>query len=71
MLKSYPARLDGTMLRWPEGAPAAAPDLPVMVVIDEATASTPNNRDRLRALIGKLAWRGDAVREQRAQRDTW
>lgn len=71
MLKSYPARLDGTMLRWLEGAPAPMPNLPVMVVVDESAARAPQSRDRLRSLIGKLAWRGDAVREQRAQRDAW
>ena len=71
MLKSYPARLDGAMLYWIDGAPATAPDQPVMVVVDESTTSASHTRYRLRDLIGKLVWRGDAVREQRAQRDAW
>ena len=71
MLKSYPARLDGAMLHWIDGAPATVPDQPVMVVVDESAASASHIRYRLRDLIGKLVWRGDAVREQRAQRDAW
>ena len=71
MLKSYPARLDGAMLHWIDGAPATAPDQPVMVVVDETAASASHTRYHLRDLIGKLVWRGDAVREQRAQRDAW
>ena len=71
MLKSYPARLDGAMLHWIDGAPATAPDQPVMVVVDESPASASHTRYRLGDLIGKLVWRGDAVREQRAQRDAW
>ena len=71
MRKSYPARLDGAMLHWIDGAPATAPDQPVMVVVDESATSASHTRYRLRDLIGKLVWRGDAVREQRAQRDAW
>lgn len=72
MLKSYPAQLDGVTLRWLDGAPARAPLKPVMVVVDESdgdTATTPTYR--LSDLLGRLTWRGDAVREQRAQRDAW
>ena len=71
MLKSYPARLDGSTLRWLEGAPAPIPDQPVMVVVEESDAGVSQARYRLGDLIGKLTWRGNAVLEQRAQRDAW
>lgn len=76
MLKSYPAHLDGVTLRWLDRAPASAPSKAVMVVIDEAdgdsTANTPAAAPyRLGDLLGKLVWRGDAVRDQRTQRDAW
>ena len=72
MLKSYPAQLDGVTLRWLERAPARAQVKPVMVVVDESdgdTAETPAYR--LSDLLGRLAWRGDAVHEQRTMRDAW
>ena len=72
MLKSYPAQLDGVTLRWLDRAPARAPVKPVMVVVDEADADTTNTPPyQLGDLLGRLTWRGDAVREQRTQRDAW
>ena len=72
MLKSYPAQLDGVTLRWLDRAPARAPVKPVVVVVDESDADTTNTpRYQLGDLLGRLAWRGDAVREQRTQRDDW
>ncbi len=72
MLKSYPAQLDGVTLRWLERAPTRTPAKPVMVVVDESDgeAATPPSY-RLGDLLGRLTWRGDAVREQRRQRDAW
>jgi hypothetical protein len=72
VLKSYPAQLDGVTLRWLDRAPARAPVKPVMVVVDEADgdAITPPSF-RLDDLVGRLAWRGDSVGEQRTQRDVW
>lgn len=74
MLKSYPAQLDGVTLRWLDRAPAHAPVKPVMVVVDEPdgdAANTPSYPPsyQLGDLLGRLTWRGDAVREQRTQRD--
>ncbi len=72
MLKSYLAQLDGVTLRWLDRAPARAPAKPVMVVVDESdgdSVSAPSYR--LGDLLGRLTWRGDAVREQRTQRDAW
>lgn len=71
MLKSYPAQLDGVTLRWLDRAPARAPVKPVMVVVDESDGEAANAPYRLHDLVGRLAWRGDAVGEQRAQRDAW
>ena len=71
MLKSYPAQLDGVTLRWLDRAPARTPLKPVMVV-DESDGETPNAPSyRLQDLVGRLIWRGDAISEQRAQRDAW
>ncbi len=70
MLKSYPAQLDGVTLRWLDRAPARAPAKPVMVVVDEPDGDAANAPSyRLSDLLGRLTWRGDAVREQRTQRD--
>jgi|GEM_PF-3081576 len=71
MLKSYPAKLDGSTLRWLEGAPAPIPDQSVMVVVEESDAGASQGRYCLGDLLGKLTWRGNAVLEQRAQRDAW
>ena len=72
MLKSYPAELDGVTLRWLDRAPARTPVKPVMVVVDEADSEAANAPSyRLQDLVGRLTWRGDAVGEQRAQRDAW
>ena len=72
MLKSYPAQLDGVTLRWLDRAPARTPLKPVMVVVDEPDGETPNAPSyRLQDLVGRLIWRGDAISEQRAQRDAW
>ena len=70
MLKSYPAQLDGVTLRWLDRAPARAPVKPVLVVVDEPDGDAANAPSyRLSDLLGRLTWRGDAVREQRTQRD--
>ena len=70
MLKSYPAQLDGVTLRSLHRAPARAPDKPVMAVVDESDDDAANAPSyRLSDLLGRLTWRGDAVREQRTQRD--
>ena len=70
MLKSYPAQLDGVTLRWLDRAPARAPVKPVMVVVDESDGDAANTPSyKLGDLLGRLTWRGDAVREQRTQRD--
>ena len=72
MLKSYPAQLDGVTLRWLDRAPAHTPARPVMVVVEESEGEAANAPSyRLRDLLGRLTWRGDAVREQRTQRDAW
>ena len=43
-----------------------------MVVVDESDADAANTPPyRLGDLLGRLTWRGDAVREQRTQRDAW
>ena len=76
MLKSYPAHLDGVTLRWLDQAPARAPATAVMVVIDEVDGDSGTDAHvappyRLHDLLGRLTWCGDAVREQRTQRDAW
>ncbi len=72
MLKGYPAQLDGVTLRWLDRAPALASAKPVMVVVEESEGEAANSPSYLlRDLLGRLAWRGDAVSEQRTQRDTW
>lgn len=72
VLKSYPAQLDGVTLRWLDRAPARAPVKPVIVVVDETDGEAANAPSyRLGDLAGRLTWRGDAVGEQRTQRDAW
>lgn len=74
MLKSYSAEIDGSRLIWIDTPPPNLKRQPVLVVIENtAAASTSNfsNSYDLTDLAGRLAWQGDALAYQRAQRDAW
>ena len=72
MLKSYSAEISGSELRWIDKPPQNLKRQLVLVVIENTPQpdAEPARYD-FSDLIGRLAWRGDAVAAQRAQRDAW
>jgi hypothetical protein len=75
MLRSFSAELNGAELIWIDQPPANLSHVRVLVVVDDAalTASlaVPAHRYEFADLVGRLQWRGDAVKAQRGQRDAW
>ena len=77
MLQSYSAQINGSQLVWLDVVPQLSAHQRVLVVVEEAPAETSNNTTPSRQnyslsdLAGRLQWRGDAVGNQRAQRDAW
>lgn len=72
MLKSYSAEINGSQLIWIDKPPKNLKRQTVLVVIENtaplAAASKPYD---LTDLVGRLTWQGDAIAEQRGQRDAW
>ena len=74
MLRSYNAELNGSQLRWLDDVPPyLAGHHRALVVVDDAPTQpvVAMKRYDFSDLVGRLKWRGDAVSEQRAQRDAW
>ena len=72
MLKSYSAELSGSQLIWIDEPPKNLNRQPVLVVIENTSPEAGNNKSYdLTDLVGRLVWQGDAVTEQRKQRDAW
>ena len=75
MLRSFSAELNGAELIWLDQPPANLSHARVLVVVDDALSVMPQalatKRYEFADLVGKLQWRGDAVKAQRGQRDAW
>ena len=75
MLRSFSVELNGAELTWLDQPPANLSHARVLVVVDdELLAVQPAlaaKRYELSDLVGKLQWRGDAVKAQCGQRDAW
>ena len=74
MLQSYSAEINGSQLVWLDAPPSPLMHRRVLVVVEEnppAELAMPAPRFNLSDLTGRLKWRGDALAEQRAQRDGW
>jgi hypothetical protein len=72
MLKSYSAEINGSQLIWIDEPPKNLKRQPVLIVIENTPqAAAESVRYDFSDLVGRLAWRGDAVAAQRAQRDAW
>jgi hypothetical protein len=75
MLKSFSAELNGAELIWLDQPPANLSHARVLVVVDDDAPASPQavaaKRYEFADLVGKLQWRGDAVKTQRSQRDAW
>ena len=71
MLKSYSAEISGSQLIWIDEPPKNLHRQPVLVVIENDASDIPAKPYDLADLLGRLAWRGDAVAAQRGQRDAW
>ena len=73
MLQVYTAELNDTQLTWENKPPKALKQCRVLVIVEENTPPIASETDRYRLddLTGKLTWQGDALQEQREQRDAW
>ena len=75
MLRSFSAELNGAELIWLDQPPANLSHARVLVVVDDEFLAAPQapaaKRYEFADLVGKLQWRGDAVKAQRGQRDAW
>jgi hypothetical protein len=84
MLKSYSAEISGSQVVWIDEPPQNLKRQPVLVVIENSAAQSAASANSatsginpatklydLSDLVGQLAWRGDAVGQQRGQRDAW
>lgn len=75
MLRSFSAELNGADLIWLDQPPANLSHARVLVVVDDELSAFPQElaakRYEFADLVGKLQWRGDAVKVQRGQRDAW
>ncbi len=72
MLKSYSAEISGSQLIWIDEPPKNLKRQPVLIVIENTPQPAAESvRYDFSDLVGRLAWRGDAVAAQRAQRDAW
>jgi hypothetical protein len=73
MLRSYSAELNGANLIWLDQPPVNFSHAKVLIVVndDSPVAPVAANRYDFADLVGKLQWRGDAVKAQRGQRDAW
>ena len=72
MLKSYSAEIDGSQLIWIDTPPPSLKRQPVLVVIENTDSVTSDAKPyNFSDLAGRLAWQGDALAAQRAQRDAW
>lgn len=70
MLRSYQAELNGSELIWIDQPPPAGVHRRVVVVVEDAEPGRPAGF-AFDDLAGRLEWRGDAVDQQRNQRDAW
>lgn len=71
MLKSYSAEISGSQLIWIDQPPKNLNRKQVLIVIEDSAAENTAQLYDLTDLLGRLAWRGDAVAAQREQRDAW
>jgi hypothetical protein len=76
MLTGFSAELNGVELIWIDQPPTNLSQARVLVGFDDAGAlpdsqAVPSRRYEFADLVGKLQWRGDAVKEQRGWRDSW
>jgi len=70
MLRSYQAELNGSELIWIDAPPPAGAHRRVVVVVDDADVQRAAGYS-FGDLAGRLQWRGNAVDQQRLQRDAW
>ena len=74
MLHSYSAEIHGSQLTWLGTPPPPLHHQRVLVVVDADTKQVRNTERstyKVRDLAGRLQWQGDALAEQRQQRDAW
>ncbi|MEW5973633.1 MAG: hypothetical protein AB1713_07745 [Pseudomonadota bacterium] len=75
MLHIYKAELNDSQLTWDDQPPRLMKHQRVLVIVEDLPPAreemTPTPPYRLRDLAGRLAWKGDALKEQREQRDAW
>lgn len=79
MLHVYKAELNDSELTWEQKPPRPLKHQRVLVIVDDTPLVPEENaahNDQSRSyqlsdLVGQLAWQGDALHEQRAQRDAW
>jgi hypothetical protein len=71
MLRSVPAQVVGSKIVWLAPEPRLDPAQKVLVVWEDAAPATSGTGIDVRDLMGRLAWRGDALLAQQAQRDAW
>lgn len=79
MLHVYKAELNDSELTWEKKPPKPLKHQRVLVIVDDtplvpeenATQNDLSQSYQLSDLVGQFAWQGDALHEQRTQRDGW
>jgi len=79
MLHVYKAELNDSELIWEQKPPRPLKHQRVLVIVEDTLPAPEQNiaqvhhpqRYFLSDLTGRLAWQGDALHEQRTQRDAW
>lgn len=84
MLHVYKAELNDSELTWEQKPPKPLKHQRVLVIVEDMTDAAENHIEsfeqpktyqprsyQLVDLAGQLTWQGDALDEQRAQRDAW
>lgn len=71
----YKAELNDSHLTWDDPPPKPLKHQRVLVIVEDLPPRPkkpgPASAYFVRDLVGRLTWSGDALKEQRAQRDAW